>query len=312
MRLLLEQLLCGWGYDVTVVVDGLAAVRELVKPDAPKVAILDWMMPGLDGPDVIRRVRDLKPDSDIYMLLLTGKTGNGDIASGRDSGADDVLTKPIDPQELQARLRVGERIASLESNLAHALKVSEFRADHDALTGLYNRRTILALLEREKSRSAREDSALGVMIADIDSFKDINDAHGNTVGDRVLLEVAGRMKSSLRGYDLLGRYGGEEFLMVAPGCKPQHALAISERLRRAVAKSPIRVGDVILNVTISLGSTTISSTEAISDCLKRADQALLESGRNTCRFRSSVQEAMVHGNFLLPSPIISETLAGNA
>lgn len=287
-RLLLRKLLDEWGYTVHEVEDGPAALKELQKEDAPKLAILDWMMPGLNGPEVVQNLRQIKPVPYIYVLLLTAKTDKSDILVGLESGADDYLTKPFDAQELRARLRVGERILHLQQRLECALAASEFRASHDALTGLYNRGVIMGLLERETSRCSREGAALGTILADVDHFKAINDTYGHATGDQVLLETAARMQSSLRAYDFLGRYGGEEFLIITPGCGLNDTEEVAERLRLAVAKNPIRVGEITLNVTISLGATVADSSEGLTELLKRTDLALYDAkqaGRNNVKFR---------------------------
>ncbi|HLJ30483.1 MAG TPA: diguanylate cyclase [Candidatus Angelobacter sp.] len=291
-RRLLRRLLDDWGYQVTEVKDGMAALSELQSEDAPSLAILDWMMPGLNGPEVVQRLRNAKPDSYTYVLLLTGKTHKSDILLGLNSGADDYLTKPFDPQELQARLRVGERIIDLQKRLVCALSAAEFRASHDALTGLYNRGTIMSLLEREAARCEREGVALGAILADVDHFKAINDTYGHNTGDEVLHEIAARMRSSLRSYDFLGRYGGEEFLIIAPGCEAKDTLEIAERLRQSVANHPLRIVDVNIKVTVSLGASIASPQENVSALLKRADLALYsakEDGRNTFKFRPHAQ-----------------------
>jgi diguanylate cyclase (GGDEF)-like protein len=291
-RSLLRSLLDEWGYEVTEARDGVAALKELQNPDAPKIAILDWMMPGLNGTDVVQKLREAKADSYTYVLLLTARTDKSDILAGLDSGADDYLTKPFDSQELRARLRVGERIINLQERLECALAASEFRASHDALTGLYNRGMIMTLLLREAVRCEREKTLLGVVLADVDHFKRINDVYGHSAGDGVLLEIAARMQASLRSYDFLGRFGGEEFLIVVPGCEPNETQDVAERLRESVAKTPIRAGDTNIKVTVSLGASVAGPSENPSALLKRADLALYDAkrdGRNTVRFRPPVE-----------------------
>ena len=283
----LRHLLDKWDYTVTEVEDGATALRELQATGAPKLAILDWMMPGLDGTEVVQWLRRTKRHSYTYVLLLTAKTEKSDILVGLESGADDCLTKPFDVQELQVRLRVGERIVDLQDRLSDALSASEFRATHDAMTGLYNRQTVLNALHREVARSAREHSSVGAILADVDHFKTINDTYGHGAGDEVLLEVAGRMKCALRTYDFLGRYGGEEFLIVTPNCCPDETREVAERLREAVAKNPVRLGDTSIRVTISLGATVAGVDEGSQALLRRADSALYDAkneGRNRVRF----------------------------
>jgi two-component system, cell cycle response regulator len=293
-RRMLGTLLDDWGYSVTEVEDGAAALMELESDHAPQLAILDWMMPGLNGTEVVRELRKAKLASYTYVLLLTAKTDKSDILLGLDAGADDYLTKPFDAPELQARLRVGERIMDLQDRLNGALSASEFRASHDALTGLYNRGMIVGLLEREVARCEREGARLGTILADVDHFKAINDTYGHGAGDQVLLEIAGRMQRSLRSYDFLGRYGGEEFLIVAPDCGTDDVQEVGERLRQSIAKNPISLGDVSLRVTISLGATVASASENVGSLLKRADLALYAAkgdGRNRVHFMPAPQGA---------------------
>ncbi|PYP92573.1 MAG: diguanylate cyclase response regulator [Candidatus Angelobacter sp. Gp1-AA117] len=286
-RRLLHKLLEQWKYDVIELEDGAEALKILRSKDAPKLAIVDWMLPGLNGPDVVRQLRSFQAASYTYVLLLTSKSEKSDILQGLDSGADDYLTKPFDAQELRARLRVGERIVDLHERLTDALSASEFRASHDGLTGLYNRSMILNLLDREAARCERAATPLGVILADIDRFKAINDSHGHAAGDQVLLEVAGRMQSSLRSYDFLGRYGGEEFLIVAPDCSSEAIQEVAERVRQSVAKSPISVAGANLTVTISLGASLAPGSENLRALLKRTDLALYAAkrqGRNRSTF----------------------------
>ncbi|HEY6351456.1 MAG TPA: diguanylate cyclase [Candidatus Angelobacter sp.] len=312
-RRLLASILERSGYSVTQTMDGAAALKELQHSgDPPKLAILDWMMPGLNGPGVIQELRKANNDSYTYVLLLTAKNEKSDVLAGLAAGADDYLSKPFDAGELLARVRVGERILDLQGRLEYALAASKFRAAHDALTGLYNRGTIMDLLQREAARCTRETSSLGVVLADVDYFKRINDTFGHDVGDHVLLEIAGRMHSSLRSYDLLGRYGGEEFLVVAPGCGFRDVHEIGERLRQSVAGKLMSIGKKNLNVTISLGSSVTTRAGNIALLLKSADLALYDAkaaGRNIFKFRPTPADTDVRVPLaLVPSPPSGEDL----
>jgi len=231
------------------------AVEQLSRLDGPRLALLDWVMPELDGPGVCREVRKLREKQErpyVFMVLLTSKESKEDIVTGLESGSDDYLTKPFNVEELKARLRTGERILHLEDRLVEAREQMRFKATHDALTSIWNRSVIMDLLGRELSRSRREANCTVVLLGDVDHFKSINDTHGHPVGDEVLREIASRLLSCIRSYDFVGRYGGEEFLLILNNCKPQFADARAEEIRKAVS-SPIQTTSGSLQVTMSFG-----------------------------------------------------------
>ena len=210
----LQALLTSWGYDVVSVEDGNTALELLKAPNAPRVGLLDWVMPGKNGVDVCSTIRRDRPEPYTYMLLLTAKDAKENIVEGLESGADDYLIKPWDPDELRARLRTGQRILQLEDRLVEARETMRFKATHDHLTFLLNRGAIVDLLERELVRTFRERGCTIVMLSDLDHFKNVNDTYGHLVGDEMLQETARRLLASVRSYDFVGRYGGEEFLIV--------------------------------------------------------------------------------------------------
>ena len=217
-RHVLEYWLKKWDYRVTSVENGLDAWNILQKVDSPQMAILDWMMPAMDGVELCRRLRRQEGQRYHFVLLVTSKDDKQDVVAGLSAGADDYLTKPFNVDELRARIRTGERILHLQDALIRAHEALRFEAAHDPLTGLWNRGAILELLEREVQLHQRTGSALGLMMVDLDRFKQVNDTQGHMVGDVVLRESAHRMAASVRNYDWVGRYGGEEFLIVVPGC----------------------------------------------------------------------------------------------
>jgi len=286
-RRILESWFKKWDYRVTAVDNGLAAWEVLQKEDAPQLAILDWVMPGMDGIDLCRKIRGCGQGVYRYLLLLTAKDNKQDVIAGLDAGADDYLTKPFEVDELRARVRAGKRILDLQSALIRAHGDLQFVAAHDALTGLWNRGAIFDLLKRELQRRQRSRDPLGIIMADIDYFKQINDTHGHLVGDAVLQEVTRRLAAGVRTYDAVGRYGGEEFLVVLPGCKAADLVVSAERLRHSVADSPVETSMGQLPVTLSLGLASMEQGEKETlDCeafLRTADEALYAAkaaGRN--------------------------------
>jgi len=284
-RRLLEVHLGKWGYQVVVASDGDQAWGILQQADAPRLAVLDWMMPGLSGPDVCRQVRSRGQEPYTYILLLTARTQKQDLIAGMEAGADDYLTKPFDAQELNVRLRAGRRILDLQAELVAAREALREQATHDALTWLWNRPAIVEVLVRELAKAEREASAVGVIMADLDHFKQINDTCGHAAGDAVLREAARRMQASLRAYDAVGRYGGEEFLIVMPGAAGATAVHLAERLRFAINREPVRLTDRALPVTVSLGVTVSAPRLQVTPelLIRVADEALYRAkalGRN--------------------------------
>jgi len=287
-RRLLEKTLARAGYEVTAVENGRLAVEQLKRPDAPRLALLDWVMPELDGPGVCKELRNLQERAYIYVVLLTSKESKEDIVTGLESGADDYLTKPFNADELKARLRTGERILNLEDKLVEAREQMRFKATHDSLTSLWNRGAIMDLLGRELARSQRESSCTIVMLGDVDHFKSINDTYGHPVGDEVLREIARRLLSCIRSYDFVGRYGGEEFLVVLNNCKPQFAETRAEEIRTAISNQPIQTASGPLPVTMSLGLLLSDNwgIRPVPELLQEVDAALYAAkaaGRNCVR-----------------------------
>jgi two-component system, cell cycle response regulator len=284
---LLKNLLTKWDYDVTVATDGDQALAALEAAGAPRLAVLDWMMPGMEGVQICRRIRERTDKPYIYILLLTARSQKQDVHRGLELGADDYLTKPFDAQELRARLHVGERILSLEDEL-------RFRATHDTLTGIPTRGVALEAISREHARQVREKISFGVILADLDHFKNINDTYGHICGDAVLKEAAQRIIGCARPYDTVGRYGGEEFLIVVASADESASLALAERMRVAIESRPFATDFGELHVTASLGVVASTAASPIDSkiLLQLADEALYRAklrGRNRSE-RTVLQE----------------------
>jgi diguanylate cyclase (GGDEF)-like protein len=274
---LMEHVLQNSGYKVITVDNGQEAASVLSKSGGPRLALIDWMMPGLDGPGVCRAVRGRHDDAYVYMVLLTSKQSSGDVVQGLEAGADDYLTKPCHPAELKARLHTGRRVLQLEDKLVEAREKMRFKATHDALTSLWDRGAILALLQSELSRATREHSPVSVLLCDIDHFKEVNDIYGHLVGDQVLQEVSKRLQNAVRSHDAVGRYGGEEFLIVMGGTGGEEVKERAEQVRNAISCLPFSTEQGLISVSLSLGVTTIEDWDKslrIEPFLKEADDAL--------------------------------------
>ncbi len=281
--------LADWGLDYVAVGSGPEAVKLLEAPDPPHMALLDWLLPGLDGIDVCRRIRRLGANGTyVYTVMLTAKNRKQDLLIAMEAGADDYLAKPVDPSELRARILAGKRILELQQSL-------RFAATHDFLTNLLNRSEIIAALQRECSRSEREGKPATVIMADIDYFKRINDSLGHSAGDEVLKEVGQRLKSDLRPYDVAGRYGGEEFLLILPGCDLLVGVRRAEEIRNLVARDPIHTPCGTASATVSIGVTVTSfnGEPIVADVLQQADVALYAAKKNG-RNRVEVFSAIAH------------------
>ena len=284
-RRMLQAYLEKWGYEVVMVEDGQRAWQLLQQPNAPRLTLLDWMMPEMDGMSICREVRRLDIQPYIYLILLTARKYQEDVVAGLEAGADEYLTKPFDPYELRARLRAGARIVELQDSLIQAREALRELAMHDPLTQLLNRRATMDFLISELSRSIRERKPLTVMMVDIDHFKSVNDRFGHAAGDAVLCEVARRLRACIRTYDAVGRFGGEEFLVVAPGCDTAPGRAQAERLRGVVCSEAVLLKDLSISVTVSVGVATAPEPKAQDweALLSGADKALYrakENGRN--------------------------------
>jgi len=271
----LGDYLTDWGLEFESVESGTEALQRLEAPNPPDLVLLDWMLPGVDGLEILHRIRKLRRGTYVYTVMLTGKSHKKDRDMAMEAGADDFLSKPIDFADLRARINVGARILELQQSL-------RFAATHDFLTDLLNRSEILAALEREFARAGRDEKPTAIILADIDHFKRVNDTLGHAAGDEVLKEVAKRLKLDLRPYDVVGRYGGEEFLLILPGCNLTGGAKRADEIRRAVGQSPVDTGFGDVSVTISMGVTVTSSSRSgnVSELLREADVSLYAAKKN--------------------------------
>lgn len=288
--LALDSVLRQCNCEVQTVHDGWSALRAFEADNGPRIAILDWVIPGLDGHELCRMIRQVYSQSYCYIVMLTARGEKRDIVAGLESGADDYLVKPVDFDELKARIGTARRILDMQDHLIASRDSFREQAMHDSVTGLWNRTVIDDTLRREWKRLQRQEGPIGVIVADIDQFKRINDTFGHPTGDRVLTEVAQRMSATLRPYDAIGRYGGDEFLIVLPNTDARETFAVADRLRHAVALRPIvSIGHAVdVAVTVSLGASASDALHAEPNALIIEADAALYRAKNTGRNRAEL------------------------
>ncbi len=303
-RMRLAHALRAWGHDVLTAYDGNDAWERIKSCEEPMLLVIDWMMPGVDGLELCRRVR---ADADMrfhHIIVLTSRSAMEDVVSALDAGADDFIAKPYHPDEMKVRVGAGIRILRLQEEL-------RVKASHDELTGVLNRRIVMELLDREIERAHRDAQPLAVGMVDIDHFKSVNDRFGHLVGDAVLAQAAAALSKSVRRSDLTGRYGGEEFLLVLPGCDVAAAAIVAERARLAVSKLACSTPKGSVCVTTSLGIAVSLpgaplSRAALVDAADRALYRAKAGGRNRVEFATGFDLGTAD-----PSPHADDAQAGD-
>lgn len=260
------------GYRVVEAVDGIAALDEC-RQAAPDVVLLDVEMPGIDGREVLRRLKADPGLADIPVVFLTARIGMADVVDGLRSGAHDYLRKPFEPEELVARVAAAAHVKKLQDRLRERNADLETMSRTDLLTGLYNRRHLSDVLTRQHAIAQRNNLPLGLILLDLDHFKQVNDTYGHAAGDQVLCEVARRMRGQLRTGDVAGRWGGEEFLVVLPDSDDAGAAQVAERIRQALAVEPVHFAGHDIAVTMSAGSA-VDATAAPQELISLADTCL--------------------------------------
>jgi two-component system cell cycle response regulator len=279
-RSAMVDMVSAWGYDVISAKNGFDVWEILLGEEAPRMMILDWIMPGMDGIEICRRLRSRKDDPYIYIILVSIQDQIEQLTEGITAGADDYLTKPVVPEELEARLLAGKRILDLQTELMSARDALKVQATHDPLTNLWNRKGILDILGCELNRALRNGTPLSVIMADVDSFKMINDSFGHTIGDQVLSGIAARLRDAIRSYDSVGRFGGDEFLMVLPDCDAEAASRLAERVREelAMAHFPIPEDDIFsISISMGIASSSMGIGLDANELILAADAALLRA-----------------------------------
>ncbi|PLX78837.1 MAG: diguanylate cyclase response regulator [Desulfuromonas sp.] len=251
---------------------------EILLREQIDVVLCDLDMPGISGFELLRLMQRENSLREVPVIMLTGHDNQDEKIHGLELGASDYVTKPFDPAELLARVKVQLKIKTLQDKLRR-------QANTDVLTGLFNRRYLFEELEKERVRAIAGQNDLSIAILDIDHFKKINDTYGHQVGDQVLIAVAERLCLSIEKNEIVARFGGEEFVVVLPGKSSSQARDCIEKIRRATGNKPLVTSPEEVSITLSAGVATLrkGTQKSVDALVKAADEALYlakESGRN--------------------------------
>ena len=291
-RMMLTATLNDWGLEVLEAEDGQEALDVLTSEDPPRLALVDWNMPGKDGLEVCRELRRRAPEPYVYVITLTSMSKTEDVVEGLGSGADDYVVKPYNPGELRVRLKAGDRIVRLQGELIAAREALRDQANRDPMTGLLNRRAIQRQFRDRLDDGTAVGQPLTALLIDIDHFKLINDTHGHDVGDQVIIEVGRRIREVVGANGLVSRYGGEEFLVIFPRSDRETSEQYISALHHAMRSSPlVAKNGTSVNLTASLGycSDILQADDVIEGYVKSADEALYmakKDGRDRFVFKA--------------------------
>lgn len=283
-RLLLDVYLKKFNYNIFNASNGVEALG-IIKSSDISIALIDWMMPGITGVELCEQIRKLDLNRYVYLIMVTGRSEKEDTIEALHRGADDYIVKPFTFQELKVRISGAERVLKLENRLKSAYQKLYDESIHDVLTGTLNRRT---LMNRISDTFGTFNTNIGIIIVDIDDFKKINDTYGHLIGDDVLREFSSIISQNLRKNDFVGRYGGEEFLIVLPELDLKESCKIAERIRLSVESEVFNFGGISVKITASFGVAVLHKGDDIKTSLQKADDALYDakkSGKNRVNFR---------------------------
>ena len=255
---------------------------EVIKKENIQIALIDWVLDETSGLEICNIIRKNFLNEYIY-IIITGKKTKDDVVEALSKGADDYLIKPFNFGELKVRIKAGERILEYQHNLKNCFDQLYEASLRDSLTGTFNRQCILEKLEAEFERVKRLNNELSVIMSDIDYFKRINDSYGHLIGDEVLKHVGNILNKQIRKYDSVGRYGGEEFLIILPNSDIEKSLNVANRIKETLNKKPYHIGKLIIPVSMSFGISSALSANSSLELIRQADEALYmakKSGKN--------------------------------
>lgn len=292
-RLILKNQFEAEHHEVTTASDGEQGCI-LAESVQPHLCVVDWVLPQMNGLDVVRHLRNTPSTSRCYIVMLTAKSKTSDLVQALDIGADDFMSKPICKSELSARLRAAARLISLQTDLDEKIEETtklnhdlrqmneQLRqlATTDSLTGLANRRSLLESVEQMWSAWLRYRRPLSLAMIDIDHFKQINDTHGHDIGDKVIQHITQLLSEGIRSEDMLGRYGGEEFALALPFQDSSEAAIGLRRMMANIRETPFVYQGLTLPVTVSMGvAAAAPSMQSYMDLFRASDEALYQAKR---------------------------------
>jgi len=280
---LLDQILNTVGYNTTFCTDGQQALDRLAVTQ-PDLILLDLMMPMMSGIDVCKSIRANPDHRDLPIIFITASNERQHLLEAFEQGANDYVTKPVHALELLARVKTHLSLRQSQKDLRMAYQQIEQLALLDPLTEVANRRALGHYAETEFKRADRYGAVFAVMMVDLDHFKTVNDTYGHQTGDECLKLIAHTLKANLRDVDHVGRFGGEEFMVILPETNIDQALVLGERLRHQVVHLCPKINQRVVNLSISVGiSIYHKADKSVQEILQRADQALYQAksaGRN--------------------------------
>ncbi len=280
---LLMEILDEVGYSTTFALSGKQAMERLgkIKPD---LILLDLMMPEINGIQLCEIIKSDRITAAIPIIFLTASNEEEHLINAFKIGAVDYINKPFKIPELLARVKTHIELSKTKKELEKAYEEMKRLANTDPLTGIANRRYLFEFASKELERSKRYENPFSLLIIDLDYFKKINDTYGHDIGDKILQITVNTINTCLRKVDCLGRFGGEEFVVILPETESMGALNAAERIRTAIATQSLQVEQETIKITVSIGVATYTPTdETVDSIIKRADTFLYKAkqgGRN--------------------------------
>jgi len=307
-RRLVEHTVIKSGHSPVLASNGTEAWKILQSNDAPQVAILDWVMPEMDGLEICHAIRSNKDNPYVYIILATACDSKQDLLKGMEAGADSYIAKPFSVQELTAHIRAAVRVLEVQEELASAKKALELKATHDPLTGLPNRLLLGEKLKSNIASARRSGLMLAVMFLDLNKFKTVNDTLGHKAGDELLKKVADRLKRSVRETDTVTRIGGDEFVIILSDIQSRNAAETVAKKILAEISKPFNLNRKNYFISASIGISLYPWDGTDGETLIRtADTAMYtakQKGENSYHINTDIEKET-----LLQTALISESLS---